>query len=258
MKPLKTGKVLLDDSSFNLCVTLTSGTIKELKDDLEFLGGKEFSLIEWRADYFFFTDRLFDTVSACINLIKEAFPSEPLLFTYRRMEEGGQSSIEENDLITLRKEVIEQSRAEIIDLEMFWFREDQNEENLNEYHNLMKQAKKRGARVLLSWHDFKETPDEDTLLGILRTQEKMGADLAKIATYAKTELDADRLMNASCKASQVLQIPHIAISMGNLGKRSRYDWKNSRSCITFAPVHNPSAPGQLSLLELQSRLSKAH
>lgn len=258
MKPLKIGKVVLDDCSFNVCVTLTPGTVEELKDQLKALGGNEFNLIEWRADYLVSTGGLIETVKACIDIIKEAFPAKPLLFTYRRMEEGGQTSIEENDLITLRKVVIEQSRAEIIDLEMFWFREDQNEENLNEYRNLMKQAKKRGTKVLLSWHDFKETPDEDTLLGILRTQEKMGADLAKIATYAKTELDADRLMNVSCKASQVLQIPHIAISMGNLGKRSRYDWKNSRSCITFAPVHNPSAPGQLSLLELQSRLSKAH
>jgi len=256
MKPLKIGNVVLDDRSFNLCVTLTPGTMEELRDELNTLGGNEFSLIEWRADYLFFTDKLLETVKTGIRLIKESFPSKPLLFTYRRMEEGGQTSLEEEDLITLRKEVIEQNMADIIDFEMFWFRHMQNEEDLNEYINMMERAKELGIKVLLSWHDFEETPDDENLLSILLAQEEQGADLAKIAVFARTELDSERLMGISSKASEVLQIPHIAISMGDMGKQSRYDRKNSKSCMTFAPVHAPSAPGQLSLLELQERLRK--
>jgi len=256
MKPLKIGEVVLDDSSFNLCATLTPKTIKELKDDLRMLGGNEFSLIEWRADYLFSTDRLTETVKIGIELIKANFPSKPLLFTYRRMEEGGQASLGRNELIALRKEVIEQNKADLIDFEMYWFRYMQNEEDLNEYSSMMERAKEIGIKVLLSWHDFEQTPDDENLLSILLTQEEQGADVAKIAVYARTELDSDRLMDVSCKASEVLQIPHIAISMGDIGKRSRYDWKNSKSCITFAPVHDPAAPGQLSILELQKRLKE--
>jgi len=254
MKPLKIGKVVLDDSSFAMCVTLTPGTIEELKDELKTLGGNEFSLIEWRADYLFYADKLIETVISCIELIKESFPSKPLLFTYRRMEEGGQTSLGRKELIMLRKEVIEQNKADIIDFEMYWFRHAQNEEDLNEYSSMMERAKELGAIVLLSWHDFEETPDDENLLSVLLTQEESGADVAKIATYARTVIDSDRLMDVSCRASQMLQIPHIAISMGDMGKRSRYDRKNSRSCITFAPVHTPSAPGQLTILELQKRL----
>lgn len=256
MKPLRVGGVVFEDSSFNLCVTLTPGTIEELKDDLKTLGGNEFSLIEWRADYLSFTGSLLETVKTCIDLIKAAFPQKPLLFTYRWKEEGGQTSLGSKDLITIRKEVIEQNKAEIIDFEMYWFRNVQNEENLNEYNYLMERAKELGTKVLLSWHDFNETTDDENLLSIFRTQEKLGADLAKIATYARTETDLDRLMDVSSKASKVLQIPHIAISMGDMGKQSRYDRKNSKSCITFAPIHTPSAPGQLSLLELQESLNK--
>lgn len=258
MKPLKIGEVIFDDSSFNLCVTLTPKTIDELKSDLKILGGNEFSFIEWRADYLFFTDRFMETVKVCIDVIKEAFPSKPLLFTYRRMEEGGQTSIGRNELIMLRKEVIELNKADIIDFEMFWFREEQNREDLNQYISMMERAKELGAKVLLSWHDFEVTPDVENLLDILLIQEESGADLAKIATFAKTKLDARRLMGVSSKASTLLQIPHIAISMGDMGKQSRYDLKNSKSCVTFAPIHNPSAPGQLSLHELQERLRKEH
>ncbi|HSR03467.1 MAG TPA: type I 3-dehydroquinate dehydratase [Proteiniclasticum sp.] len=254
MKPLKIGNVVLDDSSFAICVTLTPGTIEELKDELKTLGGNEFSLIEWRADHLFFTDRLIETVKSCIELIKESFPSKPLLFTYRRMEEGGQTSLGRKELIMLRKEVIEQNKADIIDFEMYWFRHAQNKEDLNEYSSMMERAKELGIKVLLSWHDFEETPDDENLLSVLLAQEEQGADVAKIAVYARTELDSDRLMGISSKASEVLQIPHIAISMGDIGKRSRYDRKNSKSCMTFAPVHDPAAPGQLSILELQKRL----
>ena len=256
MKPLKIGDVLFDDGSFNICVTLTPGTVTELRKDLKTLKEKEFSIMEWRADYLLLTSRLSDEIATGMRLIKEVFPEKPLIFTYRWKEEGGQTSLDPKKLFRIRREVVEQNLADIMDLEMYWFRNAQNEENLDAYFSLLKEAKKAGMKVLLSWHDFQKTPDEEQLLRIFRTQEKLGADLAKIAVFASMESDLERLMTASRKATQSLGIPHIALSMGDSGKRSRYDRKHSMTSVTFAPAHNPSAPGQMPLEELHERMNQ--
>ncbi|MBO1263643.1 type I 3-dehydroquinate dehydratase [Proteiniclasticum sp. SCR006] len=256
MKPLKIGDVLFDDGAFNVCITLTPGTVDELRKDLYSLKGRVFRIIEWRADYLLLTSRLSEEIEAGLRLIKEAFPEKPLIFTYRWKEEGGQTSLEPKELYRIRREIVEQNLADIMDIEMYWFRNAQNEENLDAYFSLVKEAKGKGMKVLLSWHDFSTTPDEEQLLRIFRTQEKLGADLAKIAVAAVVESDLDRLMKASFRTAKSLAIPHIALSMGDLGKKSRYDRKKSMSSVTFAPVHNPSAPGQLPLDELQERLNE--
>ncbi|MFH5835773.1 type I 3-dehydroquinate dehydratase [Proteiniclasticum sp. C24MP] len=256
MKALKIGEAIFDDGSFNICVTLTPGTVEELRRDLKTLRGKEFSIIEWRADYLLLTARLSEEIETGIRLIKEAVPEKPLIFTYRWKEEGGQTSLDPKELLRIRRVVVKQNLADILDIEMHWFRSAQNEENLDAYFALVAQAKELGMSVLLSWHDFQKTPDEESLLRILRTQEKLGADIAKIAVFAVVKNDRERLMTASRNGAQSLGIPHIALSMGDLGKRSRYDKKSSMTCVTFAPVHNPSAPGQLTLDELKERLNE--
>lgn len=257
MKPLKTGALTLQDGSFHVCAVLTPGTIEELGADLKTLKGKTCSLIEWRADYLYYSDGISEDIGMGIRMIKEAFPEKPLLFTYRWREEGGQASLDPRKLLRIRRDVVKQNLAEIMDLEMHWFRNAQKEENLDTYFHLMKEAKEQGMKVLLSWHDFSMTPDEESLLGILRTQEKLGADIAKIAVHAVTEADLKRLMHVSRCAGETLEIPHIALSMGDQGAQSRYDRKKSMTCITFAPVHQPSAPGQLSLGELNEKLKKS-
>ena len=256
MKPLKIGEVIFDDGSFNICATLTPGTVEELRKDLNTLKGRAFSIIEWRADSLLLTSRLSEEIATGMRLIKEVFPEKPLIFTYRWKEEGGQTSLEPKELFRIRREIVEQNLADILDIEMYWFRNAQNEENLDAYFSLVKEAKKKGMKVLLSWHDFSNTPDEEQLLRIFRTQEKLNADLAKVAVAAVVESDVDRLMTASFRIAQSLTIPHIALSMGDLGKRSRYDRKRSMTCVTFAPAHNPSAPGQLPLDELHERLNE--
>ena len=202
MKPLKVGEVIFDDGSFNVCATLTPGTVVELRKDLYSLKGKAFSIIEWRADYLLLTSRLSEEIGAGLRLIKEAYPEKPLIFTYRWKEEGGQTSLDPKELFRIRSEVVEQNLADVMDIEMYWFRNAQNEENLDAYFTLVKEAKDRRMKVLLSWHDFSETPDEEQLLRIFRMQEKLGADLAKVAVAAVVESDLDRLMTASLRIAQ--------------------------------------------------------
>ncbi len=256
MKPLIIRDLQLDDGSFKLCVTLTPETIEQLRRELQEIDAHKFSLIEWRADYLCMSDAIIEKIKIGIELIKDAFPAKPLLFTFRWNGEGGQTSLSPTEIASIRKGIIKQNKVEMIDFELCWFENVKEEKYQNEYCYLVEQAKKLDIKVIISWHDFEETPDEEKLLGILKAQENVGADIAKIATYAKNKRDLDSLISASARASEILEIPHVALSMGSLGESSRYDWKNSSSCITFAPVDKPSAPGQVALAELQLRLSK--
>ncbi len=256
MKPIVIGNALFQDGSFNLCVTIAPSSIEELTRDLVRLKLMEFDLIEWRADYLISHNNLDKMIKEGLLKIRSAFNEKPFLFTFRWDQEGGRNPLSAKEILSVRKTAVESGAIDLLDVEVYWLRNAQSDEKLELYVNLLEEAKSLGIRCILSWHDFVETPEEEMLLKILSTQMKLGADICKVTTMAKTEEDTVRVMEVSRRAAKVLDVPHIALAMGDYGKSSRYDKANSQSCITFAPVDNASAPGQLSLEELKKRLEK--
>ena len=254
MKPLVVGETVLDDGSFNVCVTLTPGSLEELEKDLDTLETESYDLIEWRADYLETSDELNSLVLRGIALIKEMISNKPLLFTFRRHLEGGRNHIRDKELYDLRKAVIMSEQVDILDVELHFFSHGQSAENLSDYQDLIKMAKSRNIFCLISWHSFKHTPEEDVMLNILSTQMRLGADICKLTTMANSISDMESVMSVSRKASRLLDVPHIALAMGDLGKVSRYSKNNAMSCITYAPLNQLTAPGQMSLKELNNKL----
>lgn len=99
--------------------------------------------------------------------------------------------------------------------------------------------------VLLSYHNFKETP---TSLQTLFTQmNQKNVDFLKIAVMPQNEKDVDDLLCAAKWAKQNSKACIVAIAMGELGKRSRI---SKDTCLTFASVDQNSAPGQIPLDEM--------
>jgi len=254
MKPLLIRETEIKDGSFRLCVTLAPSGISDLRNDLTKLETMEFDLLEWRADYFMNKQDLWSDILHGIDLIRASFPDKPFLFTFRWDQEGGQNHISAQDLLSIRRAAMESGKIDLLDVEVYWLRNAQSDEKLSMYVNLLEEAKASGVRCIISWHDFSNTPEEDILLKILETQMKLGADICKITTMAKTEEDTTRVLNVSRRAADVLHVPHIALVMGDLGKSSRYDRSASKTCITFAPLNQSSAPGQFSVDELRKRL----
>lgn len=256
MKPLIVRDLIIQDGAFSICVTLAPTSMHELKKDLLKLKTKDFDLLEWRADYLMDHRELETGVLSGILLIREAFPHKPFLFTFRWDQEGGQSHISREELFSIRKKAVESGKIDLIDVELHWLRNAQSDEKLSMYVNLLALAKASGISCILSWHDFNETPEEDMLLKILTAQMRLGGDICKISTMAKTEEDTLRMLNVSRRAAKTLEVPHIAMVMGDYGKSSRYDKSASKSCITFAPLNQSTAPGQFSLEEIKMRLEK--
>ena len=257
MKPLKVREVELDDGSFNICVTLTSRNEYALMNDLLELKGKAFDLIEWRADYYSADEKNRENLTLKpLRLIRKMLGNKPIIATFRDQSEGGQRKVDPNKLLELRKDHIASGLVDIIDLELMNFRtkEGQETELSREYEALLKQAKEKGMKVILSAHDFNGTPEVQEMIEVLRLEEKFGADLAKIAYFAKDYRDAEKLLEASKAAGVNLLIPHIAIAMGEEGMMTRYSKDLSSSAVTFASISESSAPGQLSLDELHEKI----
>lgn len=257
MKPLKVRDLELDDSSFNICVTLTSRNEYALMNDLLKLKGKAFDLMEWRADYYTaHEENKENLILKPLKLIKKLYNKKPLIATFRDISEGGQRDMEPDKLLEIRTDLIASGFVDIIDLELMNFRnkEGQEQDANKEYQNLLRQAKEKGVKVILSAHDFIETPDVQKIIEVLKLEEECGADLAKIACFAKDESDAKKLLDASAAAAKTLLIPHIAIAMGEEGEMTRVSKRLSSSAVTFASITESSAPGQLSLDELHEKI----
>lgn len=254
MKEISVKDVVIRDGAFNICVTLTPDSLQCLEEDLMELKGKNFDLIEWRADYLQnHTDRL-TAISEGIMRISRNHPGKPLIFTFRWHEEGGRTPLSPQELLETRKLALESGKIHLLDIEYYWMENEPYASMVEEYEELLLKAKAAGIRCILSWHDFQKTPEEDELKEILSAQVRLGADICKISTYARSKEEAERIMAVSQTASVVMDVPHILLAMGEKGTITRYDRRRTKTSITYAPLKGASAPGQLSLDDLHAKL----
>ncbi len=124
-------------------------------------------------------------------------------------------------------------------------------ENLNK---ILTAAKKKKIRVIISSHNFRETPKKKEILKILSEEEKAGADIAKVSFMPENH--GDVLTVLSVLTDNKLKIPIIAISMGELGKITRVAGLLMGSYLTFASLEKgrESAKGQMSVKEVREAL----
>jgi len=112
------------------------------------------------------------------------------------------------------------------------------------------QAKTAGITIIVSGHDFDNTPDNKVLQSIVVRALSQGADIVKVVTTANSEDDAWRLLRfaKSCKA------PIVAFAMGEAGAFSRVKACEYGSLFTYGYITEAVAPGQLSAEELVKQI----
>lgn len=98
-------------------------------------------------------------------------------------------------------------------------------------------------RVLLSFHDFRNTP---RLPKRLRIPARGGIDAIKVAAMARTIADSARLLRALRGSRQVIAAP-----MGEIGLPARLLALREGSALAYAPVAAATAPGQVHLRDLK-------
>ncbi len=111
----------------------------------------------------------------------------------------------------------------------------------------IRQARELNKLVLISHHDFEQTPTDDIMASWLME----AGDIVKLAVMANSPEDVQRLyaFTANNRDRGL-----ITISMGDLGKESRVKAFQYGSLLTYAPLTVGNAPGQLSVTEIVNQL----
>jgi len=176
---------------------------------------------------------------------------KPLLFTNRPIWEGGAfAGSEEERLVPLLEAV--HGGAAFVDLEL--------ETALSLRSRLLEAVNDSRSRLIISWHEFKETPSSLQLSQVLQRQAESGAHIGKIVTYAHDFKDVLRVLALQLQAAE-LHFPLIAFCMGRTGVISRLATLELGGYMTYAAPDKGgvTAPGQIpvsTLREVIMKLSK--
>ena len=157
--------------------------------------------------------------------------------TLRPVSEGGKFSGSEKNRISIMKLIAEYNPF-LLDIEL---------NSLSKNKNLQRYLKSTGTDMLVSWHNFKQTPGISVLKKKLAQMKKFSNNI-KIVTMAKSVNDATRVLSLYKNNNTKL----IAFSMGNYGRISRILCLFLGSPYTYVSLGKPVAPGQFSVDEVKS------
>lgn len=168
--------------------------------------------------------------------------SKPLLFTNRPAWEGGRFAGDEEARIAPLLEAVRLG-AHYVDVEL---------KAPDSSHQALLEAINPSSRLILSWHNFEETPTQAELVGRLAMMQDKGAHIAKMVTMAHDYHDVLRVLMLQEEAAK-MGIPLIAFCMGRPGVISRVATLELGGYMTYcaASDHEVTAPGQLSVAALQ-------
>lgn len=215
-----------------ICVVIKGPTIEDAYQQItQALAHAD--LVELRLDYFSELDLV------ALKKLHAHF-SIPMIFALRSTSQGGEyKKSEENRLADIRQ--LTQLKPAYLDLE---------------YHvplHFIEEITSQfpDNKLILSYHNFVETPQNDDLEKIYQNMRQIPACFYKMAVTAQHSLDAMRLLCWAKKMDNQLFI----ISMGPHGQISRILGPIMQYPITYATLeeHLTTAPGQLTAQTLLER-----
>jgi 3-dehydroquinate dehydratase I len=147
---------------------------------------------------------------------------------------------------TKRKNILQtaiNSGARYVDVEI--------ESDLAFKRDIINEAVKHHCDVIISYHNFNETPNREQLEIIVEQCFSMGAQVAKIACMVKQVEDNGAILSVYQPGKRI-----VAIGMGEKGKVSRIAAPLMGAEFTFASAtdEHATAPGQLSYTKLKAIL----
>ncbi|MBN1444968.1 MAG: type I 3-dehydroquinate dehydratase [Candidatus Omnitrophica bacterium] len=114
---------------------------------------------------------------------------------------------------------------------------------------VIKRAKKRKKKVILSYHNFSKTPSLQTLKKVFGEGRKLRPDIIKVATRARSENDLFALISLTRRHAD--KFPLVVIPMG-VPACGRLAPLYFGSLFTYISIEKKTAPGQISHEDLRS------
>ena len=214
---------------FKTCVSIAEKTPNKVNQVLK-IALKKSDYAEIRFDFL-----KIEQIPTTLNLIKKNL--NKTVCTLRSKNEGGQFEGSEKERIRILKLIAEYNPF-LLDVEF---------NTLQKNSELTKYLKTTKTKILVSWHDFKKTPNSTELKKKLTSMGKFSQNI-KIVSTAKSTNDSTRILELySKKGKRNL----IAFSMGDNGRISRILCLYLGSPFTYVSLGKPIAPGQFSVDEVR-------
>lgn len=245
MKVVKLKELIIGEGKPKIAVPIVGKTIEEIHQEAEKLRNLPCDIIEWRLDLFDEVDN-YEVVIDISHQLTALLPDTPLLLTFRTLHEGGARAFDSESYYELYRAVIEKGCLDMLDLELFMAD--------GPGAQIIKEAQGKGISIIMSNHDFDQTPDQDEIVKRLRMMVEREADICKMAVMPQTPEDVLTLLQATNKMKQQTDRPIVTMSMGQLGLVSRIFGEIFGSAITFGAAEQISAPGQLPSRQLAELL----
>jgi 3-dehydroquinate dehydratase-1 len=229
-----------------ICLPLVAKNQSDLFRQAEELKSLTPDLLEWRIDAYDTVEEIDSSIDA-LKALKKVMGAIPLILTCRIDSEGGLKKIPPEARLELITAAIASGIPEMVDVELC---------NASEFIEAVKMAcQNSGTKLILSYHNFTETPTETLICNKLVEAQDKGADIAKVAVMPKDYADVLTLLSATNRArTGAVKIPMMTISMGPEGAVTRLAGGLFGSDITFAIGQESSAPGQIHIGDLRKAM----
>lgn len=217
-----------------ICTPIPCRSVKVASKLAEKAYQAEVDLVEFRLDY---AETLFELEE--ISKIRASI-GIPAIATARSKSQGGFWRWTEALRIKLLAEAVELG-FEYVDLEI-------EVENLPA---LTEKFRKKDARVIVSYHNFKSTPSLEQLRSLYASMRKLGCDIGKIAVKAENWRDSLTMLEFNLEASKLGKV--VGLSMGPYGLPARILAPLYGAEFTYASLDPTlqTAPGQITVDKLQ-------
>lgn len=180
----------------------------------------------------------------------------PIIFTFRRKDQGGICDINEEFRVEIIKYLIS-LHPDYIDLEY--------DIELSLLHDLVGLAEQNLVHVIYSYHNWKETPSEEEVLKLIERLikicpnvldlKKVDMDsrlkhIIKVIFTAKENSDNETLLRV-CRRYSEQNLKIICFAMGDLGIPSRVGSLSQGAFLSFASIEDSTAPGQINIQQFR-------
>jgi len=219
-----------------ICTTIATEDLDKLKYQIDkaFAWGSDY--VEIRFDFLKLSD-----MSHALKIVEE-FKTNAI-FTIRSPEQEGKFKGSHSDRITWLKK-ISAIEPMLLDIEL---------KTIKENDDLADYLEDQKTPLLVSWHNFEETP-ENTELTEMITEMRIYSNNIKVVTTAKTGQDALRILDLYENANG---LNLVAFAMGDSGILSRILCTiYGNAPFTYASLEKAVVPGQLTVKQIRKIYDK--
>ncbi len=248
--PIKARSGVLGGEKPMVCIPLVGKDHEAILAEAKNVPSIAPDVIELRVDAWDFIE---DT-AASLAMVKEVrgiVGETPIILTCRGDWEGGVKKVTDEAKFGLYEAAVKEDLVDFVDMELIY-----GEEKIKKMLDLLKG---KNISLIVSFHNFNETPSREEIISILKKQIAAGANVAKLAAMPQKEEDVINVLSATLEVRREFPaVPMITMSMGPIGAVSRLVGGLFGSDLTFAVGSKSSAPGQIPVADLRQCFEIIH